>query len=169
MKKNQSGRKYKFSGSSIEKNWEKDLEKRGVLKSKPTGVPDFARIGEVITMSEPIKQEGWEMKMDNLVIDFFDKIYPLKKGEAHTWLIPLMVELKVMAEDLIAEAEKRGAKYWENEAKRYCKNANFWRDKSIEARKEVIEEIEKWVEDNKFSDGEIDAKDLLFKLKELKK
>ncbi len=39
--------------------------------------------------------------IDDTIIDFFNELYPLKKGEAHTWLCPLMTDLKMGIEDII--------------------------------------------------------------------
>ena len=45
-------------------------------------------------------------KSDDMVIKFFEEIRPPKKGEAYTFLIPLMVELKLNLEEAIKNSIK---------------------------------------------------------------
>lgn len=54
---------------------------------------------EKLKCKHPKKQEDWEMKSDEIIVDFFEKLHPCKKGEAHTWLIPLMIVLKFNLEE----------------------------------------------------------------------
>jgi hypothetical protein len=46
----------------------------------------------------PKQWENLFNEMDETIIEFFDNLRPPDKGEAHTWLIPLMVDLKMLVE-----------------------------------------------------------------------
>lgn len=93
-------------------------------------------------------EKNWEEKMDELVVNYIDEVFPSKEGEAHTWLIPLMVDLKCMTEKLLSACfnckKKRKLEYAEEHKE---KIKAYQREYRLSANKNKMEEEKDEVSD----------------------